>query len=373
MSIKTSIISISYLVVLFFLTEVKINLIVFLLLLLSYFYGYPQEKQYSVTTVAFYNLENLYDTENDSLIRDDDRTPDGRYQWTEKRYRSKLTNMAKVINQLGYKAIDTVPENNFPDIIGLAEIENRKVLNDLISHPLLLPANYGIVHKDSPDERGIDVALLYRKDSFIPNNIDSRRLIIHNDEAYRDYTRDQLVVDGYLNNERFCFIVNHWPSRSGGERRSRPYREAAARLNKKIIDSLQWKHPDIKIISMGDFNDNPTNNSFKKILRTQGSRKHLEEGDLYNPMEKIYKKGIGSLAYRDEWSLFDQIYFTENLLKNNSSYRFWKAGIYDVDFLKTKNGKYKGYPLRTFAAGVYTNGYADHFPVYVYLVKERCD
>lgn len=325
-----------------------------------------QSTEYSIKTIAFYNVENLYDTLDDSLTFDNQRTPNGKYKWTEERYNIKLSRLAKVIKEVTYETID-----NTPTVIGLAEVENIKVLTDLKSHPDLISSDYGIIHEDSPDERGIDVALFYKKESFIPNTIHYRRLIIYNEKGFRDYTRDQLVVDGYFEGEHFCFIVNHWPSRSGGEQRSRPFREAAARLNKKIIDSVVWRNPTIKIISMGDYNDNPTDASFKNILRTKGERDELDEiNNLYNPMEKLYKKGIGSLAYRDKWSLFDQFFFTSNLLKKDDGIHFWKAGIFSAEYLKTKTGKYKGYPFRSYASGAFTAGYSDHFPVYLYLVKK---
>ncbi|MEL4306782.1 endonuclease/exonuclease/phosphatase family protein [Joostella sp. CR20] len=327
---------------------------------------YSQEKDYTIESIVFYNLENLYDIKDDSLTFDDERTPNGKYQWNETRYQTKIEQLASVL-----KEINSSTYKNTPTLIGVCEAENLKVLTDLKNHPDLINSNYGIIHEDSPDERGIDVALVYKKDRFIPHETHFRRLIIYNEEGYRDYTRDQLVAEGYLEGEHFCFIVNHWPSRSGGEARSRPFREAAARLNKQIIDSVRFVYPDIKIISMGDFNDNPTDNSFKKILRTTAEKTNLEEEFLYNPMEKLYKTGIGSLAYRDKWSLFDQFYFTSNLLESDTQFKFWKAGIYAPSYLKTEKGKYKGYPKRTYAGGAYTAGFSDHFPVYLYLIKKK--
>ncbi|MCM5662049.1 endonuclease/exonuclease/phosphatase family protein [Galbibacter mesophilus] len=345
--------------------KVKISALILLFTNLAVNELICQSKDYLVTSIVFYNVENLYDTKNDTLVFDDDRTPGGKYKWTKERYKSKIERIATTLSNT-----TTSTTGSSPDIIGLAEIENINVVRDLINHPKLQTLDYGIIHQDSPDERGIDVALIYKKDRFIPNESVFRKLIIYNEEGYRDYTRDQLVVDGYLDSELFCFIVNHWPSRSGGEQRSKPFREAAARLNKKIIDSVTWKNPEIKLISMGDFNDDPTDDSFKKILRTKGNREELENENLYNPMEKLYKIGIGSLAYRDKWSLFDQFFFTENLTRNQTGYQFWKAGVFNADYLKTKTGKYKGYPWRSYAAGAYTAGYSDHFPVYIYLVKE---
>ena len=181
-------------------------------------------------------------------------------------------------------------------------------------------------------------------------------------EEERNYTRDQLVVGGLLDNETVHFIVNHWPSRSGGESRSKPGRLAAARLNKGIIDSVRRSAPDAKIISMGDLNDDPFDDSLKKVLKTQGTRSDLDLEALFNPMERLFRLGVGSLAYRDKWNLFDQIFFTANLVDTeNGSYNFWRAGVFNAPYLITKKGQYKGYPFRTYAAGSYIGGYSDHF------------
>ena len=280
-----------------------------------------EKKQYKVRTIAFYNVENLFDIKNDTLVFDDDRTPEGKDNWTEERYRHKLANIAKVISEIGSEKTKTSP-----DIVGLCEVENKQVIEDLIDHPLLRQKGYAIVHFDSPDERGIDVALLYKKAAFLPTSYASHRLLIYNDDQFRDYTRDQLVVGGLLDNEQFYFTVNHWPSRSGGEARSKPNRMAAAKLNRRITDSILRLDVSAKIISMGDFNDDPIDDSLKKILRTEGAARKLEEGDLFNPMENLFRKGVGSLAYRDKWNLFDQLFFTPNLLEEKEGqYRFWKV------------------------------------------------
>ncbi|WP_298478894.1 endonuclease/exonuclease/phosphatase family protein [uncultured Maribacter sp.] len=339
---------------------------ILLFFLISYNSFSQNKNNYQIRTIAFYNVENLFDTLNDSLKRDDDRTPNGKDQWTKKRYLKKIENTSKVITEIGAKITNTSP-----DIIGLCEIENLQVIEDLISHPNLITKNYGIIHFNSPDERGIDVALLYKKNIFLPDAFVSHRLLLETKEGYRDYTRDQLVVSGFLDNDKIHFIVNHWPSRSGGEVRSKPNRLAAAKLNKRIIDSISRTEVLPKIISMGDLNDDPTDDSLKKILRTAGKKNKLEDGDLYNPMEKLYKKGVGSLAYKDKWFLFDQFFMTKPLTEPiNKQYTFWKTGVYNPTYLITPNGRYQGYPLRTYAGGSYTGGYSDHFPVYIYLIRK---
>ena len=321
---------------------------------------------YKIRTIAFYNVENLFDIENDSLTFDDDRTPEGKDQWTQERYLKKVEHIAGVLSKIGKDVTRTSP-----DIIGLCEVENKQVVEDLITHLHLRNKDYEIVHFDSPDERGIDVALLYKKSAFIANSFKSHRLLLHNNEGYRDYTRDQLVVGGILDNEQFHFIVNHWPSRSGGEARSKPNRLAAAKLNKRIIDSLQKLDLDAKIISMGDFNDDPIDESLKFVLKTKGKIKDLDSLSLFNPMVQLHKKGVGSLAYRDKWNLFDQMYFTSNLVSNDAaSFGYWKALVFNPPYLLDPHGRYKGYPLRTYAGGAYVGGYSDHFPVYIYLIKK---
>ena len=323
------------------------------------------EKNYKIRTIAFYNVENLFDTSNDSLTFDDDRTPDGKDNWTIQRYQNKLDNISKVLSEIGNDLTNTSP-----DVIGLCEVENRKVVDDLISQPLLSNKGYGVVHFDSPDERGIDVALLYKKNVFLPTSFASHRLLLIDDEEYRNYTRDQLVVGGLLDDEQFYFTVNHWPSRSGGEARSKPNRMAAAKVNRRIIDSILKIDVSAKIISMGDLNDDPTDDSLKKVVKTKGKAEKLEDGELFNPMEKLFKKGVGSLAYRDQWNLFDQLFFTPNLLdKKEGRYRFWKAAVFNPAYLISKKGQYKGYPFRTYAGGSYAGGYSDHFPVYMYLIR----
>ncbi|PCE62834.1 endonuclease/exonuclease/phosphatase family protein [Sediminicola luteus] len=323
-----------------------------------------QKTEYNIYTVAFYNLENLFDTVNDSLVRDDERTPHGSYHWTKERYQDKLLKLATVIRGIGAPY-----DLDGPEIIGVCEVENADVLEDLITKPTMAALDYGYVHFDSPDERGIDVALLYKKEKFIPTAFKSHRLLLENEKGFRDYTRDQLVVSGILDTHPIHFLVNHWPSRRGGQSRSEPYRLAAAKLNKRIIDSLRREDREARIVAMGDFNDDPLDHSFKKVLKTQSSTTPIDSFGLYNPMERLYKKGIGSLAYRDRWSLFDQFYFTTNLLSKEGLF-FWKAQVYRPQFLKNDSGRYKGYPFRTYAGNQYQGGYSDHFPIYLYLLAK---
>lgn len=330
--------------------------------------GIAQEKnEYTIRTIAFYNLENLFDTEDDPLTFDEDRTPGGKDVWTIDKYQDKLQKMAKVISEIGCETA-----GNPPAIIGLCELENLKVLEDLVDQPALKNLNYGIIHFDSPDRRGVDVALLYRKSQFSPTSSQSRRLMLFEplELSKRIFTRDQLVVSGNFEGESMHFIVNHWPSRSGGEAQSSPRREKASWLNKQIIDSLFALNPYSKIITMGDFNDDPKNKSLKKVLNTKGKKEETEFQELYNPMEALLKKGIGTLAYRDGWNLFDQIILSKPFLDADQGYKFFKAGIFNKKYLTTQEGQFKGYPFRSYDYGGYTGGFSDHFPVYVHLIKK---
>ena len=330
-----------------------------------------EKRNFKIHTIAFYNVENLFDTIND-INKNDEASPIMEIKFNRSEiYKKKVKNMARVIADIGADLI-----NKSPSIVGLSEVENRNVIEDLLNNEHLLNKNYDIVHYDSPDERGVDVGLIYNKNVFKINSTKSHELIIYdNKSSKRNYTRDQLVVSGLLDNELIHVIVNHWPSRSGGEERSRAGRMAAAELNKKIIDSLQNKYKNAKIITMGDFNDDPHDDSMKKILNAKKYIEDVKTNGIYNPMEVILSdQGIGSNAYRDVWQLFDQILVTEPFLnKKYDSYQFYKAGIFNKSYLINKAGRYKGYPFRSFSWGSFTGGYSDHLPPYIYLIKEIKD
>lgn len=327
-----------------------------------------QEKKFDIRTIAFYNVENLFDTINDPKKFDDDRTPNGKDKYTSEVYWDKIKKLSRVINEIGQEYSKTSPA-----IIGVCEVENRAVLEDLIASEKLKDNHYGIVHYDSPDERGIDVALLYQKRFFDPLSHKTYPLLIYGDNGNRDYTRDQLVVSGLLDGEIIHIIVNHWPSRSGGEAKSSPFRMAAAKVNKVIIDSLQNIDRKAKIITMGDLNDDPSNPSVKEVLNAQEKKSNVKKDvGLYNPMADMHRRGLNTLAYRDQLNLFDQIIFSQPLLeKDYNSYRYYKAGIYNKRYLITDKGPFKGYPFRSYNYNTYQGGYSDHFPVYIYLIKEK--
>jgi len=262
-----------------------------------------QSQKYNVTTVAFYNLENLFDIKDDDLTFDEDYTPQGKNNWTQDRLNSKLKNLAFTINKIGAEKTNLPPA-----LLGIAEVENETVLELLIDQKSLSKIDYDVVHFDSPDRRGIDVALLYDRKLFKLTNAQKHYLALRNENNKPIFTRDQLCVSGYLGNELVYVIVVHWPSRRGGEKRSNPKRIEAAKLTKRITDSIYSKTSNANIIVMGDFNDNPNNDSFKKVLETTSYiLKDNRANYFYNPMELLFKKGFGSLGYRDEWSLFDYL------------------------------------------------------------------
>ncbi len=344
--------------------------IVFILIFLSFSFHektYGQEKRYKIHTVAFYNVENLFDTIND-VNKNDEASPimeieKGRSDI----YSKKLLNLSRVISEIGFSET-----NSLPTIVGLSEVENKQVIEDLIQTGNLRDGNYEISHFDSPDARGVDVALIYRRDFFQVINEKSHLLELFDfDSGDQYFTRDQLVVEGLLEGERIFIIVNHWPSRSGGEARSRPSRNKAAQLNVDIMDSIFQIHKNAKILTMGDFNDDPTNESIKKILKAKKNKDNLRDKDLYNPFEQMHSDGIGTLAYRDNWNLFDQIIITGSFISNKfDSFSFYKSLIYNKKYLFNQSGRYKGYPFRSFASGSYLDGYSDHLPVYMLLIKE---
>lgn len=345
-----------------------------------------QEKKFIVHTVAFWNLENFFDTINNPN-NDEEWLPRGAQNWTSAKYHQKVHNLAKVISGIG-----TAANPNPPTILGCSEIENRGVLEDLIKDPQLVPMDYGIVHFDSPDKRGIDVGFLYQKKHFKPTSYINIPLMIYRDEekasdkkekeeqtddkieadkeSRRIYTRDQLLVTGLLDGEEINVIVCHWPSRSGGEKKSAPLREAAAALTRKITDSLQRIKPDAKVIILGDLNDGSFNKSVRVEVGAKGKKADVTPTGIYNPFEEMANKGLGTIAYRDAWDIFDIIMITQPLIKEGdySSFRYWKAGIYNKPFQIQTTGQYKGYPLRHSMTEV---GYSDHFPAYIYLIKEK--
>lgn len=386
----------------------------FILLLIGVFSGNAQQN-YSAATIGFMNCENLFDTipsagyidgtkdyqdefyhisipvddipkydtvnckcsykkENLAgkkvirpLILTDEFIPSGPKGWNTEKYNQKLENLSFAISQMGADVTKTPPV-----IMGLVEVENRSVVEDLVKTPRLRPYDYGIVHYNSMDKRGIDVALIYQKNRFVISTTKKYELEVYNPNGYRDYTRDILRVSGYLDGEPITIIVNHWPSRSGGEAASAPKRDAAAKLLMQIFDEVRAENPKAKIIAMGDFNDDPVSPSIMKNLKPKGGKDKVNEGDIYNAMFSKFKDRKGTLAYRDGWNLFDQIMFTGTLMPTDySTYQVNRTEIYSPSFMVEKEGQWKGYPRRMFGGDTYNPfGYTDHFPVYSILLRK---
>ncbi len=308
--------------------------------------------------VAFYNLDNLFDIYDDPDTLDDEYTPTGKKKWTYRKYKSKVNNLAEVIEKIG--ADHTLRP---PTIIGFAELENESVLVDILNTEPLRKYAYGYVHYDSPDERGVDVAFAFCKKDFELLDSDKYELIIYHKNGIRHYTRDILYVKGKLRGERMHIIVNHWPSRRDGEVESMYKRVAAAQRVHEIIDRINAEETDAKIIIMGDFNDEYNSPSIQE---------HLVSSQFFNPMQSLQESGFGSSYTNGRWYLFDQIIFSVNFLeKDKGKFFFKQAGVFNADFLKTWSGKRKDTPYRTFIGTWYQGGYSDHFPVYAKIEQNK--
>lgn len=328
----------------------------------------PNKEEEDKITVGFYNLENLFDTDDDkSNEGDDEWLPTAPKRWTPKRYQEKLGRMANVISALGSEILP-----GGPALLGVCEVENEKVLKDLIAQPSLSGSNYGIVHFQSPDYRGIDNGLLYRKDYFTP--ISTRPICLplgKREDGSTRTTRDVLLVQGLLLGDTVTYLVNHWPSRSGGETRSRPGRAAAALLNRQIVDSIRADNRLADIIIVGDLNDDPNSPSVTKSLRAVGRRADAGQTGLYNPMMSLFNQGEGTLGYRDSWNLFDQIIVSEGMAAASDDWMIRNVRVYRKNFLLQPSGRYKGYPLRTYVGDNYSAGFSDHLPVYAILKRPK--
>ncbi|MEC5394142.1 endonuclease/exonuclease/phosphatase family protein [Bergeyella sp. RCAD1439] len=377
-----------------------------------------QRRQVQRATVAFMNVENLWDTIasadyidgtlpighrnfhrsvpidslkylevtedyagpwNDSLlvgkkvirhqVLADDFTPKSAKNYSGKVYNHKLETLSKVISELGRQYT-----NSLPTIVGLIEVENRQVIEDLIKKSALANGNYGIIHYNSYDARGIDVALIYQKHRFLPTHSYKKEIVMFDDEGKRSYTRDILIAEGLLDGEKIAVFMNHWPSRSGGEARSAARRNAAAVALKQEMDKIREKDPSVKLFAMGDFNDDPVSPSLRRHLGAVGTEKELSDQSPYlNLMTKLYRAGIASLAYRDAPNLFDQIIVSKNLISSeplSKQYSIYKAEIYAPDYMINREGQFKGYPKRSWNFDSYTGGYSDHFPAVSVIQRE---
>jgi hypothetical protein len=322
--------------------------------------------EYKVACIAFYNFENLFDTIDSPDTDDFEFTPYGPNAYNSKVYYEKLGNLSKVIGEVG-----TAYTPDGPAILGVCEIENRSVLEDFVKQPAVASRGYEILHQDSKDGRGVDVGLLYQPKYFTPDTTFYYSLPTNDAGDSAKYSRDILFTIGYLDGELIGISVNHWPSRRGGESSTAHLRNAAAKWNRATIDSLAKHRGITKTIVLGDLNDDPINESVRQYLNAGRSIDRLESHQMFNPFEEYYRRGLGTTAYQDAWSLFDQIILSYPLSKTKDGFRYYKASIHKEPYMMQKSGPYAGYPWRTYAGGKYAGGYSDHFPVYVLLVKPQ--
>lgn len=348
----------------------KIYLLVCLFGLLSVSFASAQ-KQFNLYAIGFYNQENLFDTIHDEGKNDYEFLPSGSYKWNALKYEHKIQNMSKALSEIG---TDMLPKVGCA-IIGLSEVENSHVLDDLIKQQPLAERGYKYIHVEGPDKRGVDCAFLYNPNLFTP---ETTVLVPYVYDLQEDIDKDRqtrgfLTVTGTLGGEKIAVIVCHLPSRGA----TSYYRELGGKQLKAVKDSLQKVNPKIKIMIMGDMNDDPFNKSMAEALGAQREIQKVELFGLYNPFwNTLVKDGNGTLYYKGAWNLFDQIILSQNLLdqKQNKKYKeltFYKHAIFKRDYLIQQEGKYKGAPKRTTAGGTWLDGYSDHLPVVVYLIKEK--
>ncbi|MFW5805373.1 MAG: endonuclease/exonuclease/phosphatase family protein [Bacteroidales bacterium] len=345
----------------------KKNFLFFIVLLLALkLVAQDNDNKQNAGTMMFYNVENLFDTEDDPKKKDDAFTPQGDRYWSGYRYSRKLFQIYQVITAVGGW--------NAPDVVGICEIENRKVLKDMINKTPLFNAGYKIIHYESPDARGIDVGMLYREEYFRP---------------IRDYpvpvtfpgkqraTRDILFVQGEIRTgDTVNIFVNHWPSRWGGQMETEPKRVQAAKVLRKHVDSIFAAVNNPNIIIMGDLNDYPENRSLTKTLRAENSGYDKpESGKLYNLAYYLQEeKGMGSHKYQGEWGVLDQIIVSGDLLDETSTLYSGldNVSVFNADFLLEKDEKNTGeQPYRTYIGFKYHGGYSDHLPVYLKLFRQE--
>jgi len=303
--------------------------------------------------IAFYNVENLFDTKDDPKTLDEEFTPKSDKEWTDERYQEKLDHLAEVFAGMDY-----------PDVIGVCEVENKQVLEDLIAKTSMAKHGYQIEHKESPDIRGIDVGLLYKKDAFKTLTVSTTRIDFPTDIVEDYTTRDVLTVEGELCDKRkVAFMVNHWPSRRGGVKESSPKREyVASQVMRKVSELLS---ADNQVILMGDFNDEPHNPSIEKVLGAGCSAYPPKDAPtvLENCMCPLDRIGAGSYNYRGNWNMIDQFIVSKGLQVENVT-------VFNEPFMLYQDKKYGPKPSRSYGGPRYFGGYSDHLPIYMDLVAK---
>lgn len=315
--------------------------------------------------IVTYNVENLFDLKDNPNTADEDFLPWGMNKWNSERYQTKLKQI--------YKVLSNISSWEYPAVVALTEIENREVLEDLLSATPLRESDYNIIHEESPDPRGIDVAFMYRQSFFRPIKHEVLRINFPNDPNSR--TRDVLYVEGMVHQgDTLHFYICHFPSRRGGEAISEPKRIFVASVVRNHIDSILNLKPAAQIIVTGDFNDEPANRSMQETLRAKESPELMRTGDLYNMMFPMYKKGYGTYKFQASWNMLDQFAISASLLDSTSTVftRPSAVAIYQPEWLEMKDDLNPGTkPFRTYSGPSYLGGYSDHFPIYMDLYFRR--
>ncbi len=339
----------------------------------------PVEGRKKDHVIGFYNLENLFDTVHDEGKNDYDFTPEGRNAWTEERYNKKLSNMATVLRDM------KIRNNAWHTVLGVAEVENGRVLADLVARPEIAEAGFSFIHYESPDRRGIDVGLLYRPSEFkvlesvaIPYDFNSDISFEYNEEERNAFrTRDILMVRGTIEGEMFCFYVAHTPSRvgnKGGDLRGRSCEIIRQDALRRMIE-----YPGLKVIVMGDMNDNPADPSQVEYLHARETMEEVGEGDFFSPFISMHKAGYGTEEYRGEWNIFDIIVVSKSLCEApRGSFTvkpvekgIYYGGVFVEPYMVQQEGPYAGTPKRTFSGGQFNDGYSDHYPTYIVISRKK--
>ncbi len=304
------------------------------------------------TSIGFYNVENFFDLEDEPRKDDEFFTPSGRAKWTYDRYAKKMNNIGKVIKEMGQ-----------PALMGLCEVENKTVLADLVKHKTIKSAGYAYAHEESPDNRGIDVALLYRKKDFTLESQEVIRINFPRSIVTNYTTRDILYVKGiFRNSERVHVFINHWPSRRDGQAASEPKRTYVAQQLRNKLDDIFRKEKNANVIIMGDFNDEPSNKSVDEVLGAQKPSGKGKQGTLYNLTLPLESSGKGSYNYRGDWNMLDQVIVSGGLMDGQG----WEADdaeVFSKDWLLFRHPKNGPTPNRTYGGTKYYGGYSDHLPV----------
>lgn len=326
-----------------------------------------QEKKIGVYGVGFYNLENLFDTCHDEGKNDYEYLANGTNKWNAMKYESKLANMSRVLAEMGTDLL----KNIGCAIIGVSEVENARALSDLVAQPALAARNFKFCHVEGPDRRGVDCGLLYNPRFFEPKDVNLYPYVQKLEKDSGFVTRGFLTVKGSLAGDDIAVIVCHLPSRAA----TSFYRELGAEQVRHLKDSLIAAEPNLKVIVMGDMNDDPMDPSMAKSLRARKKIADVKSGDMFNPWWKTLADGNGTIKYDGGYNLFDQIILSPQLLnpegnKDFSTLKYVKHQIFSREYMLQQEGKFKGYPKRTFSGGVWLNGFSDHLPSIVYLAKE---